>query len=805
MTAASLLLAIAGQLSISVAATDTVPEDGIAELRVRVVAPRARGVEIVPPSFRPFLLARSSARERVERDARGVRRAVVEYRYALAPTSDGSFLIPAFRARSGQDSVVSQPVTIVVRRGPRGSLPPAIVSMATIDTGALVNFRVLAFPDTIYVGQQANYQLGVFLEQSVRDRLRRMEAIAPEMRGMLAYEPPPPASGFPLRTAGARRYDVHVYQRAVFPLAPGRHVIPPARLIYSMPLSYSFFSREEGFELTSDSAVLEVIELPSTARPGAFRGAVGKFEVTARLDTAGARVGDPLPLTVRVSGTGNVKLLPRPPLSVPWGLVVSGGERVQIDRNSRLVRGSKEFDWLLTPQRSGKQVLPAIIYAYFDPESARYDSAVTYPDTFLVAEGALAAADSGKQGATKSLALRSIYRGELATPLYTRRGFWFLMAAAPLPAAFLAALRRSPQRSSRRMNAARSLRLLTRRRRTMKHFSPELARGVRRAFLYAIAERLGVAAVGIAEPEALARVARLAGTTSETAESASALLGELNHASFNPGASFPAQLSVRVHDVYERIDREACRPAPKGKGYGIPALALIIAATASIASAAVSSPAAEIFFRGVGKFQSGHFRAAMKEFSTVVGRAPRAPDAWANLGTSSWAAGDTASAAVAWQRALRLEPAARDVRARLEFLAASTGGRNSTVPALPVEPVAVVAAILWLIACSLLAISRVRREAGLSSPAFWLSGAAVVLAVAAASGDAALASRHAAVIERGGPLRVLPALGGERSAMSFTGEVVRVVEQRPGWAFVTVERGRDGWIESPLLTTIARD
>lgn len=805
MNVASLFLALAGQLSITIAATDTVPVDGIAELRVRVVARRVRGVEIVPPSFRPFLLARSSARERVERDARGGLRAVVEYRYALVPTADGSFLIPSFRARSGLDSVVSEGVTIVVRRGSRSSPAPAIVSMAQIDTGALVNFRVLAFPDTVYVGQQANYQLGVFLEQSVRDRLRRMEAIAPEMRGMLAYEPPPPASGFPLRTAGARRYDVHVYQRAIFPLAPGRHVIPPARLIYSMPLSHSFFSREEGFELASDSAVIEVIEPPATGRPSDYRGAVGKLEITTRLDTVGARVGDPLSLTVRVSGTGNVKLFPRPPLSVPWALVVSGEERVQIDRDSRIVRGSKEFDWLLTPQRSGTRVLPPIAYAYFDPELRRFDSAVAPPETLVVAGGVLAAADSGRETATQRLQLRSTYRGELPTPPYSRRRFWFLMAAAPLPAAFLAALRRSPRRRTRRMTAARSLRLLTRRRRTVKHLSPELARGIRRAFLYAVAERLGVPAVAIAEPVALARAARLAGTTSDTAASASALLDELNHASFDRGAVVPAEISARVHELYARIDREACRPVPNGKTRTIVGLALMLGATASIAGAAVSAPEAEIFLRGVAKFEGGNFRGAMNEFSAVVDRSPRAPDAWANLGTSSWAAGDTARAAVGWQRALRLEPTARDVRTRLDILAASTGGRNNTVPALPAEPVALVAAVSWLVACSLLAVSRARRRARLGPPAFWLSAVAALLAMTAASADASLAARDAAVIQRGGPLRVLPALGGERSAMSFTGEVARIVEQRPGWSYVIVERGRDGWIESPLLASIARD
>ena len=114
----------------------------------------------------------------------------------------------------------------------------------------------------MYVGQQANYQLGVFLDETVRDRMRSMEALAPEMRSMMAYEPPAPLAGFPLRNASGHKYEAHVYQRPIFPLSAGRVAIPPARLLYAMPLSYSFFSREESFELRSDSAVVVALEPP---------------------------------------------------------------------------------------------------------------------------------------------------------------------------------------------------------------------------------------------------------------------------------------------------------------------------------------------------------------------------------------------------------------------------------------------------------------------------------------------------------------------------------------------------------------
>ena len=59
-------------------------------------------------------------------------------------------------------------------------------------------------------------------------------------------------------------------------------------------------------------------------------------------------------LTVRVHGTGNVKLFPRPNLVVPWAALVSADERVRVDSNDARIRGVKEFDWVLTPRVAGE-------------------------------------------------------------------------------------------------------------------------------------------------------------------------------------------------------------------------------------------------------------------------------------------------------------------------------------------------------------------------------------------------------------------------------------------------------------------
>jgi hypothetical protein len=81
-----------------------------------------------------------------------------------------------------------------------------------------------------------------------------------------------------------------VYQRALFPLVPGRFVIAPAQLVYSLPLSSSFFSREESHELVTDSTILVAVDPPSAGRPSEYTGAVGDLSIASRLDTRRGRV-----------------------------------------------------------------------------------------------------------------------------------------------------------------------------------------------------------------------------------------------------------------------------------------------------------------------------------------------------------------------------------------------------------------------------------------------------------------------------------------------------------------------------------
>ena len=673
---------------------------------------------------------------------------------------------------------------------------PAITRNPVLDTLAPVQVRALVLPETVYVGQQATYQVAAFFARAVRDRVRRPEFFAPEMRGMLAYESPSDLPAYTVSSRG-KSFEAFVYQRAIFPVAAGRFTIPSARLTYALPLTPSFFSRDESYEARSDSIVVVAIEPPAAGRPPDYQGAVGTLTIAADLDTGRARVGDPLMLRVRVAGIGNVKLLPRPPLRVAWATLVPADERVTVATDHDTVRGAKEFDWVLTPTRSGMRLLPPVRYWYFDPWTESYQLAEAAPDSVLVAPGMLASTDTGTV-VVPPLAIRTIYRGALPVPPHERREFWLLLGLAPLPAT----LRRLTSRrrtKSRPEPVFRTLRALARQRQAVS------AGELRRALVRALADRLNVGALTLSSNGALARAARRAGVSTAIANEADALLGELDRAAFGGAHATTKEHAKRAWRIYRDIDREArSRDSLRAivTGSVITVLFLTLAHSAFAVQSAEPDPARR-FAAGVAAYRAGRYSDAARDFGAAATAEPRAPDAWMNYGSASWQAADTARAVVGWQRALRLEPLATDAREALVRVDLPVDESLGDVPPLPVEALALIAASLWWLAWIVVAIRS--RRPGATSLALGGISLSVALAAVAFTAHSVVAGRGLAVLDATGALRTLPALAAEYGAAVRVGEVARIEERRGDWTRIALAGAREGWVEHALLVTLTRD
>jgi len=793
-------LLIVAQLAIVTHAPDSVAACDAVEVTVAVSAPGSVAPKIMAPSFAPFDVLRSSVTPHVQLDPRNGGSIIAEFQYVLTTDKTGSFTLPPFEARLRDATIRSKPLRIIVREARAGEGVPTVVARARIDTSLDVNFRALTEPETVYVGQQANYEVAVFLNETVRDKLRRNPTFyPPDMQAMLAYDLAPVSGATPRRKVGTRCFDALVYQRALFPLVPGRFVIAPAQLVYSLPLTSSFFSREESHELVTDSTILVAIEPPAMGRPAEYTGAVGDLAIASRVDSPRGRVGDPMLLTVRLSGAGNVKLFPPPKLNIPWANLVRADERVHVDTAARKIRGSKEFDWVLTPKIAGELDLPPIRYGYFNPDTHRYAIASAAPERITIAPGARAVADTGRS--EPLLSLRTEYRGPVDRPPTDRAHFWLLLALAPLPAT-LGRIRRSPRRAVA-PTAAAKLRTMARNSITA-HDPCE----VRRVFANAIAERLGVSVERFTRPGSVARALRRAGVSTAVAQEAERLLRELDEAAYGRATNLRDDTLDRAVAVVRSTDVEAL---PRHQLRLPDALLLLLIAVPLVAGSlrALSlNTAQQEFDRGVQAYVAHRFDVARGAFSNSAKAAPWAPDAWANLGTSAWSGNDTSNAVIGWQRALRLEPTAPDVRERLQLAQTASVTSIGFVPPVSSTVTLWLAALAWCLAWLLAAVLAFRRSfrgrVGVRRWAYAGGIVGVLLMLGGLDVDQHLAARDLGVLRTTTRLSSDPALGGDTKGTALIGEVARAVRRQGAWTYVTLDEQREGWVESSNLVSLER-
>lgn len=176
---------------------------------------------------------------------------------------------------------------------------------------------------------------------------------------------------------------------AVSAVTLGEASIGPATIKYvpETRINLSMFDKmfasmgQEPKTLQSNSISLQVIPIPALNQPKSFYGAVGSgYAISASVDREKVEAGDAINLTVKVSGSGNLK--PTSDIKLPAmvgfkiydvaatsGVVPSNGE----------LKSYKIFKTVLVPSASGNYVVPALAWSFFDPNLKQYRTLYTDP------------------------------------------------------------------------------------------------------------------------------------------------------------------------------------------------------------------------------------------------------------------------------------------------------------------------------------------------------------------------------------------------------------------------------------------
>lgn len=780
----------------------------------------------------------------------GGRTRLVRRELVLRPVASGSYRIPPFtvtiQGRTYRTSSLTLGVSAATGRGQstpgagaqgtpgagQGARPgrfgnpwPGVVSRAEPENPARgpddeVLFSSVLLPDTVYVGQQLTLRSEVLVSERAQFRLRRApEYVPPNAPGFWVHDL---AGGRGVSTPyniGGRAYVGRTLERAYFPLTPGSYTIEPARLRYEIRRGMLYTPQSE--ELVSDSLRVEVLPVPMDGRPAGFTGAVGRFDIRARLEPTEVPAGEAVALTVEVEGDGNIKALPPPQLPRIAGVRVHPpSEDSEVLARDGMVHGVKRFTWVLVPEQPGRVEMPPIEYAYFDPETHSFDVARVKLSALTVRPGTTITEESE---VTSDIA--ALKPGPARpSPLRWVRTPWFAaLQFLPLLGMIWVLFRRRRPREekipSRRAQRRRLRSELDRLRRHAAGDSAAFCRELEGIVRDELAASTGRPEARRAGADRIRELLEESGVPGETAEAASRLLEHLAAARFAPRPPATAERVALADDaerLLDAIDREA-RSASRSAGSAALGLALVLAAStpASAVVLTTNTPApgftveledaaaldreettpADAFARGTAAFAEGDFSAAADAFTAFVDAVPDDPHGWYNLGSAHYRAGERGRAVWAWLHALKRSPRDRDARHNLEVAGADPWLVRRATPILPLrtEEFLLLAGIAWLIGAGAgVWFLRRRQKGGVTA----VAGVAAACALVASWGAGSIRSTTGVVLPDVLSLQAAPTVRAESLRMLDAATGVLLVERRGEWLRVRLTDGGEGWVEA---------
>jgi hypothetical protein len=194
------------------------------------------------------------------------------------------------------------------------------------------------------------------------------------------------------RAAGGRRYLVVSVTRTLVPLEVGKFEIAPATIIVNEGTRWQrdLFGGRRATRVRKLRAAdrprrLEVRPLPQVGRSASFAGAIGKgFSLDVAADRTVVKVGDPITLTLKLRGEGNLESAGLPPLSAEGGLSPTQFRLPDGDATGRLENGEKSFVRVVRVLDPAVREIPAIAYTWFDLETGTYQTTRSRPIALAV-------------------------------------------------------------------------------------------------------------------------------------------------------------------------------------------------------------------------------------------------------------------------------------------------------------------------------------------------------------------------------------------------------------------------------------
>lgn len=317
----------------------------------------------------------------------------VTYRYILIPQASGTFPITGISVAYNGKTYSGNAVTLTVSS--QGT-PPAtrLQQQAATPNGQGRDYFLEASVDQTnpYVGQQIILTLKF--------------CIAVQSYGSPSVDPPS-TSGFWNEVLGNkpgyyqkinnRTYRVYELVYALYPSQAGPLTIGRATFTTTVAarsrsrdpfdMFGDFFGQGQQVQVRSEPLRVIARPLPEQGKPANFTGSVGRYSITAKANKVEVEAGQPVTVSIRIEGNGNIKSVAEPTIpDLPDFRVYKASSNEQISKTAEGISGAKIIEEVFIPKRPDQLEIPSLALDFFDPQRGSYQTVKTAPIKLTVAK-----------------------------------------------------------------------------------------------------------------------------------------------------------------------------------------------------------------------------------------------------------------------------------------------------------------------------------------------------------------------------------------------------------------------------------
>lgn len=361
-----------------------------------------------PPSFNGFRVLSGPNQSTSMTSINGRTTMSFSLSYVVMAEKEGELTLGAASVSVGGKQYKSKPLKITVTKGSAaaqgGQSAPGVQGGGrgnygnSTDITKRLFIRAVASKTNVYQGEQlaVTYKLyaNIDLVDNSTDKL-------PDFNGFWSQEVKKNSQyvDWQPEIYNGVRYNVAVLKEIIlFPERYGKLTLDPLAMTFVVrqsvpsddPIEAFFGSyKDVKYKIKSMPVTINVKPLPEAGKPAGFQGAVGNFGMGTALDRTEVKANEAINYTVRITGSGNLKLLKAPEVSFPADIEKYDPKlNDQITESINGISGTREYTYLLIPRHEGNYKIAPFEFSYFNPASQKYVTLSSNEFQIKVAKGA---------------------------------------------------------------------------------------------------------------------------------------------------------------------------------------------------------------------------------------------------------------------------------------------------------------------------------------------------------------------------------------------------------------------------------